>query len=108
MRSLCRALLALNVLYCVVALGDDKLPGWKMFAAVDRLDYQFRDRDGLAVDVRDYLPRGAYLTDVDDLVRVARFACKKERARAPFTLEEPEHGVHLEMSASDCATDAPR
>lgn len=102
------ALLVLNVLYCVVALAEDALPGWKMFAAVDRLAFELRDRDGRTVDVRDYLPRGAYLTDKGDLVRVARFVCTKERARAPFTLVEPTLGVRVEVGAGDCSVDAPR
>lgn len=108
MRSLCLSLFVLDVLYCVVALGDARLPGWKMFASVDRLDYELRDRDGRAVDVRAYLPRGAYVTDYDDLLRIARFVCEKERARAPFAFVERTREVRVELGPTDCAANAPR
>ena len=107
MRPFYVVLLMLDVLYCVVALGNDKLPGWKMFAAVDRVDFELRDRDGLVVDLRDWLPRGANVTESADLVRVAEFVCKKQRSRAPFTLAVPARGAHVEINP-ECAADAPR
>ncbi len=93
MRSLCRALLILNVLYCALAAVQDGLPGWHMFESVERLDYELRDREGTRIDVRDWLPRGANLVDRDELRRVVRFVCEKERARAPFTYQEPGAAV---------------
>ena len=41
MTSLCRALLVLDVAYCVLALAEDRLPGWKMFEDVERFDVYF-------------------------------------------------------------------
>ena len=64
MRSLCRALLVMNVLYCVLAAFQEGVPGWHMFESVEPLGHELRDRDWRVVDVRDYLPRGANLVDL--------------------------------------------
>jgi hypothetical protein len=106
MKSLCRALLVLNVLYCVLAVAQDGLPGWHMFEAVERTDYTMTDRDGRAVDVREWLPRGANVVDRQELRRVVRFVCEKERGRAPFTYEEPG-GVRVILEV-DCRIHVPR
>jgi hypothetical protein len=88
MRATCRALLALNVLYCALAAAQDGLPGWHMFESVDSLDHELRDRDGAPVDIRAWLPRGANLVDRSELRQIVRFVCARERARAPFTYRE--------------------
>lgn len=108
MRSLCRALLALNVLYCVLALAEPGLPGWRMFEGVEDVRHELRDRDGVPVDVRAWLPRGANLVDRSELRRVVRFVCERERARAPFTYEERAAGWTTTVSAEDCKVEAPR
>lgn len=84
-RSLCHALLVLNVGYCTAALFIPDLPGWKMFERVEPLPYQLRDARGQAIDVRDYLPRHAYLIDERQLRRVARFISVKDAQRGPFS-----------------------
>ncbi|MBX3193175.1 MAG: hypothetical protein KF819_39695 [Labilithrix sp.] len=89
MRSLCRALLVLDVLYCCLAAAQEGLPGWHMFESVEKIDHTLVDRDGRAVDVRAFLPRGANVVDRGELRRVVEHVCSKERARAPFTYEEP-------------------
>ncbi len=108
MSSSFRALLVLNVLYCVLAMTDDRLPGWKMFASVERLDYSLRDRDGRALDVRDYLPRGAYIVDYQELASIATFICEKDRARAPLTFDERGRNVHLVIGPENCRIVAAR
>lgn len=100
--SLCRALLVLDVGYCALAVAEDRLPGWKMFEDVERLDATLRDRDGAVVDVRGYLPRHAWLVRYDELAEVVRFVCEKERARAPFTFEERGRGVRVVLGPEDC------
>lgn len=106
MRSLCRALLALNLLYCLLAAAQDGLPGWHMFESVESVDHELRDRDGNVVDVRAWLPRGANLVDKGELRRIVTFVCKKEQARAPFTYSEPSReSVTL---GDDCRVHAPR
>lgn len=106
MRSLCRALLALNLLYCLLAAAQDGLPGWHMFESVESVDHELRDRDGNVVDVRAWLPRGANLVDKGELRNVVTFVCKKEHSRAPFTYSEPaSERITL---GDDCRVHAPR
>jgi len=107
-RSLCRALLALNVLYCGLAAVQEGLPGWHMFESVDRLDFALRDRDGATVDVHAYLPKYAQLLDQRELREIVRFVCEKERARAPFSFEDRSRGVTRTIGPDDCRVDAPR
>lgn len=112
MRSLCRALLVMNVLYCLLAAAQEGLPGWHMFESVEAIDYELRDRDGRLVDVRAWLPHGANLVDRGELRQVVAFVCEKERARQPFTYEEPSRGVRVTLgttaAAHGCKIHAPR
>lgn len=115
MKSLCRALLVLNVLYCLLAAAQDGLPGWHMFEAVEPVDHLLRDRDGQVVDVRERLPRGANVVDRGELRRVVQLVCEKERHRAPFRYEEPSRGVAVDLGVSaartgegSCVVRAPR
>lgn len=105
MKSMARALLALNVLYCLLATAQAGLPGWHMFESVESLDHELRDRDGQVVDVRAWLPRGANLVDRGELRDVVRFVCQKERARAPFTYRERGEPSTL---GEDCKVHAAR
>jgi hypothetical protein len=112
MRSLCRALLVLNVLYCLLATAQAGLPGWHMFESVETIDHELRDRDGQLVDVRAWLPRGANLVDRGELREVVAFVCQKQPARQPFTYEEPSRGLRVTLgagtAANGCKVHAPR
>jgi len=88
MRSMFRAILVLDVLYCALAAAQEGLPGWHMFESVEDLDHELRDRDGVRVDVRAWLPCSANLVDRGELRNVVSFVCTKERSRAPFTYRE--------------------
>jgi hypothetical protein len=99
LRSTCRALLVLNILYCAAALVEDRMPAWKMFESGERLEWSLTDRDGRAVAVEEVLPDGAYVLSYAELERVARFACAREPMRAPLTLVERTHGT----TRIDCA-----
>jgi hypothetical protein len=87
MRALCQSLLVLNLAYCVSALFVDGLPGWKMFEAVETVSYSLTDTQGRTIDVRDYLPRNAYLIDRQQLQRVVQFIRTREASRGPLRLE---------------------
>jgi hypothetical protein len=100
-RSLCRALLVLNVLYCLLAAAQEGLPGWHMFESVETVGHELRDRDGELVDVRAWLPRGANVVDRSELRRIVGFVCAKERARGPFTYREGPSAVP-ETLGDDC------
>jgi hypothetical protein len=113
MKSLCRALLVMNVLYCLLAAAQEGVPGWHMFESVEPLDHMLVDREGRLVDLREWLPRGANLVDTGELRKVARFVCTKEPARAPFTYSEPLTGFHATLEpqgsgAKGCVIHAPR
>ena len=107
MRALCRALLVLNVLYCVLATAQEGLPGWHMFESVEPLDHELTDREGHPVDVRAWLPRGANLVDRGELRRVVSFVCAREKARAPFIYAEPSRGLRQTLG-DDCKIHASR
>jgi hypothetical protein len=107
MRSLCRALLVLNVLYCVLAAAQEGLPGWHMFESVEDVRYELRDRDGQLVDLRAWLPRGANVVDRGELRQIVTFVCQKEHERAPLTYSEPGRGVALTLG-EDCRVHGPR
>jgi hypothetical protein len=91
-RSACRALLALNVLYCALAAAQEGLPGWHMFESVEPIDYTLVDRSGVAVDVRTYLPKDAWLVDRSELHAIVRFVCEKHPERAPFMFTDRAGG----------------
>jgi hypothetical protein len=99
MKALCRALLVMNVLYCLLAAAQEGLPGWHMFESVETIDHELRDRDGNVVDVRAWLPRGANLVDRGELRKVVAFVCEREAARQPFTYEEPSRGLRVTLGA---------
>lgn len=112
MRSLCRALLVLNVLYCLLAAAQEGLPGWHMFEAVEALDHVLVDHDGRLVDIRASLPRGANVVDRGELRAIVEFICEKDRAHAPYTYVEPSRGLSLTLDpatgADGCKVHAPR
>ena len=108
LRSFCRALFVLNVAYCVLAVMQPGLPGWRMFESVDRLDYALFDKDGAPIDLHAYVPAHARLIDETELRRVVSFACRKERARAPLRFEDRARGTTTLLGPHDCQLDAPR
>lgn len=107
MRSLCRALLVANLLYCVLAVAQAGLPGWHMFESVESVDHELFDRDGRRVDVRAFLPRGANVVDRSELYAIVTFVCTKTPARAPFTYTEPSRGLRTTLG-DDCKIHAAR
>ncbi len=112
MKALCRALLVLNVLYCLLAAAQEGVPGWHMFESVEPLDHALTDRAGAPVDVRAHLPRGANLVDRGELRKVVAFVCRQEPASAPFRYLEPSSGIDVQLdprSGPDgCRVHAPR
>jgi hypothetical protein len=47
--------------HAVAGLFSDSVPAWKMFAQVQRYDYDLRDRSGAELVLRDYVVDRAYL-----------------------------------------------
>ena len=81
--SLFRALLVLDVAWCLASVMLPGLPGWKMFSAGAAPSFTVTDASGSAVDLRPFLPSHAVLGDARTVVEVARFACRRERLQAP-------------------------
>jgi hypothetical protein len=105
LRSVCRALLVLNLAYCTAALFLDELPGWKMFESVEVLDYVLEDVEGHALDVRDALPTSAHLTDAVQLRRVVTFIC--EHHEGPLWFEGTRGGQGEWLQPGACKPHAP-
>jgi hypothetical protein len=100
LRSICRALLFLNLAYLSAALFSDALPGWKMFEAVEHLDYVLKNSKGERVDVHSVLPANANLIDKAQLRRVVAFIC--EHRPGPFWFQEGEQrGRWLRQGSCD-------
>lgn len=87
LKSVCAAMLAVELLYCLATTATGIAPAWSMFSRIERFDYTLSDRDGRAVDLREHLPPVFYLTDRGMLRYAARCLCAKESQRAPFTLD---------------------
>jgi hypothetical protein len=104
LRSVCRALLALDVAYCAASLVVRDLPGWKMFDAPDRESFAITAGDGSAVDAYAWVPRGVPELDGHDALRIARWLCAEGRIPAPVRVDARRFRVTL--SAQDCASAA--
>lgn len=108
MTSLCRALLVLNVAYCALAVAEDRLPGWKMFEDVERFDVVLTDSHGIPLELRDHLPKNAWLVRWDEVREVVAYVCRKKAARGPFSFEERVRGIRAELGPDCKVPRAPR
>lgn len=95
----------LDLLYCTLAVAEDRLPAWKMFESVERLDFALVDKDGREIDVAASLPRGARLVDRTELHEVVGWICVHQRERAPFTFVDRARGRRVDI-ANDCIVHA--
>ena len=105
LRSVCRALLTLNLAYCTAALFLAELPGWKMFESVEVIDYVLEDEEGHSLDVHDALPANAHLIDASQLRRVVAFIC--EHHKGPLWFEESRGGQGEWLRSGACEPHAP-
>ena len=105
LRSLCRALLALDVAWCAAALALPELPGWKMFDAPQGERFTIADGEGRAIDAYAWVPRGVVGLDTTDATRIARWLCRERRAKPPLRIDgETTHRV---IDGPECAPHAP-
>jgi len=104
LRSICRALLILDVGYCAVALVAPRLPGWKMFESAEHVQYTLRAGDGQSVDAYAWVPAAARDLDEMDVVGVARWLCAEHRLPMPLTFDGPH--LHRVIEAPDCVDHA--
>lgn len=62
------------------------LPGWRMFARVERTGADLIDAKGASVDLASFVPRDLYVTDRATARAVAAFVCRSRPERAPWVL----------------------
>lgn len=62
------------------------LPGWTMFAHVERLPSALIDKDGRRESLYDFVPKDVYVTGVSGARAIAAFACRRLPERAPWKL----------------------
>ena len=108
LRSLCAAILVLDVAYAAASLFVPSMPGWKMFASTETSTLEVVDREGVRVDPRTYLPGDAENLDRATLLRVVTFACLRDPGRAPYVVRDRATLGATRFSAPSCEADAPR
>lgn len=86
LRSLSAAIFAAQVAWTAAGLVFPALPGWRMFARVERVDADIVDATGTAVDLASFLPRDLYAPDAATARAVAAFVCRTRPERGPWTL----------------------
>ena len=84
LRSLCIALLVLDLAYCGLGLFVEALPGWKMFTEPAGSGWQVLDEQGRVVELRSHLPALVYSVDVHQAERITRFLCREQGASLLF------------------------
>ncbi len=86
LRTVCAALFACEVAWAAAGLAFPALPGWRMFARVERVDADLVDKTGAAFDAASFVPRDLYITDAATARAVAVFVCRTRPARGPWVL----------------------
>ena len=97
-----RFLLILNVVYCCFGLVTKLVPAWRMFERVEPLNFTLTDAFGNPIDVRSYLPAGAYINSLRALLPVLGFICERGHHPRPLRFIEMSRGVKLEIGPGDC------
>jgi hypothetical protein len=68
-----------------------------MFSKVEHIEYTLEDRDGLALDLREYIQPVAYITDMVRLEEYAACICTKVPERRPLTLRIHETDTEVQV-----------
>ena len=97
-----KILLILNILYCTIASIVDDLPGWKMFQEVEKIEYRLQDKNANEVDLYNYVPRDAFLLELNAVISVVEFICRKRADLAPFVFEEKFSSIHRTLKPGHC------
>ncbi len=102
-RSLCGALLVLDVGYCALALLVPGLPAWKMYESAQRSVYVLRAEDR-EIDPHVWAPRSARDLDEADVIGVARWLCRTGREKGPLRFDSA--AVHRTIEPPRCVDHA--
>lgn len=62
------------------------LPGWTMFARVERVRATLVDNARREADLYDFVPRDVYVIDASGARAIAAFVCRARPERAPWVL----------------------
>ncbi len=92
-----RVLLAVEIVYLLVAALTPFLPGWKMFS---RFEYpakmQILRDDGAEVDLQKVLPPHIYSMSQGQALKLAAFVCRKYQDSPMWTLKYDDKEFVLE------------
>ena len=92
-----RLLLAVEIVYLVVAALTSFLPGWRMFS---RFEYptqmQILREDGSELNLREVLPPHVYSMSQGQALKLAAFVCRKYQDSATWTLKYDDKEFVLE------------
>ena len=97
-----RILLILNVLYCSYGMITKQVPAWGMFEKVLKVEYKLLDAHQNSIDLRDYLPGGAYLNHPSSLFPIVQFICKRYPELTPLTFSEETTHTQMVLTAQNC------
>lgn len=80
------ALVAAQAVWIGAGFVFPPLPGWTMFAKVERIPSTLVDKDGKTESLYNFVPRDVYVTGVTGARAIAAFACRRLPERAPWKL----------------------
>ena len=86
LRAVCAALFAAEVAWAAAGLVYPSLPGWRMFARVERVEADLVDASGASADLFSFVPRDLYVPDAATARAVAASVCRARPNRGPWTL----------------------
>ena len=84
--SAASALIAAQTAWIAAGFVFPSLPGWTMFARVERTPSILVDRNGRTESLFAFVPRDLYVIDAQGARAVAAFACRTHPERAPWIL----------------------
>lgn len=74
-------MLIAEILYLTASFFIPQIPGWKMFASFERLDFKLVDGNGNTIDHRPMLPTVVYQFSQYRILNFSKFACLKRDDR---------------------------
>ncbi len=80
------ALIAAQAAWAGAGFVFPSLPGWTMFASVERLPSTLVDKDGRSESLYAFVPKDVYVTGATGARAIALFACRRMPERAPWKL----------------------
>lgn len=73
-----KAILVAEVIYLGASFFIPQLPGWKMFARFEHLEFKLFDGDGKEINYQPYLPAVNYQLSLSTALKLSKFICAKK------------------------------